>query len=310
MLVDLNDNSGLMSIRPIFVLGSPRSGTTMIGNYIGSAPSVLNTGEYRALYLTHGALPMQLHGGLTGLVPAGWEAYRDRYIREAQRHSIEFITRAADQEGRAAFVDSFPRNLMIAPQLMELFPDALFVLTLRHYTGTVQSLMRLGTIQLLPGFEKPIDWVDPTAVGAARIWSHHYQAALQLPDDRTIAFGYDRFCSDPYPVLAKFKEALSAAGFPVSQLDDSVFATSHGALVDRPRPTVGSTAGDAMRLGPVASFDPPGWTGAIEAAVQPEVTFVDAVLRDVYPADYESPAGYRGAQALIAESRGENAPTS
>jgi len=63
------DNQKLMAVKPIFVVGPPRSGTTMIGNYIGSARSVLNAGEYRALYLAWGALPLQLATSDTGLIP-------------------------------------------------------------------------------------------------------------------------------------------------------------------------------------------------------------------------------------------------
>jgi len=223
-----------MGIRAIFVLGPPRTGTTMIGNYLGSARSVLNAGEYRALYLTHGALPMQLAAPLSGLIPADWEPHRLEYMREAQRHSIDFILRAATKEGCTAFCDSFPRNVFIAIQLAELFPDALFVLTLRHYTGTIQSLVRLGTMSLLPGSEPTVDFLDPTAVAAAIHWSRHYEAAMNLPAERTLVFGYDRFCAEPEPVLARFKVALARAGFPVDELDDDVFAVSHASF----RPTL------------------------------------------------------------------------
>src|SRR5260370_4461368 len=160
-----------MSGKPIFVLGSPRSGTTMIGNYIGSAQSVLNAGEYRAFYVAYGALPIQLAEAFSGLVPARWERHRLQYMQEVQRHAAEFIVRIAEEEGCTAFCDSYPRNLLIVTALMKVFPEALFVLTLRHYTGTIQSLLRLGTISLLPGSEPSVDWVDPTAVAAGVLWT-------------------------------------------------------------------------------------------------------------------------------------------
>jgi len=69
----------------------------MIGNYIGSARSVLNAGEYRALYLAHGSLPIQLSGArkLAGLIPPEWEPFRREYMGEVQKHAAEFITRVA-----------------------------------------------------------------------------------------------------------------------------------------------------------------------------------------------------------------------
>jgi hypothetical protein len=148
----MRDNSAAVSVRPIFVVGSPRSGTTLIGNYLGSAASVLNAGEYRALYLAHGALPIQLSAAyrLNGMVPETWVPYRDRYVEEVRRHAAEFIERAAIEQGCTAYCDSFPRNVLIGERLGELFPNAMFVLTLRHYTGVIQSLLRLDTIRLLP----------------------------------------------------------------------------------------------------------------------------------------------------------------
>lgn len=281
----------------------------MIGSYIGTARSVLDTGEYRAIYLTHGALPAQLQGGLTGLVPETWEHHRDRYIREAQEHSIDFVQRAAAEQGCAWFCDSFPRNVFIAPLLRELFPDALFVLTLRHYTGVVQSLLRLGTINLLPGGETGVDWFNPTAAAAGAHWSRHYQAAMELPWDRTIPFGYDRFCVDPQTGLAELKGALVAAGFPVHELDDRSFAESHGARFGEPQATVGRLERGGLRLQPRPSYDAAAWTEAIEADVRPAVAAADSLLAGVFPAHYSAPAGYPPPGAGRAATSASPAPT-
>lgn len=281
-----------MPVRPIFVVGSPRSGTTMIGNYIGSALSVLNAGEYRAFHLTFLTLPNQMVGRVAGLTPLDWEPHRDEYVRQVQQHACEFIMRAAESGGYAAFCDSSPRNILIADRLAEVFPNALFVLTLRHYTGTIQSILRLGMVQILPGFERSVDWVDPTAVAAAALWSNHYRAALQLPAERTIVFGYDRFCAEPEPVLARFKAGLEAADFPVAELDDGVFAVSHAAQPNITRQTVGHPSKSGPRLAGIASFEASGWSPATESEVQPVVALTDELLRVWFPDDYASPAGY------------------
>jgi Sulfotransferase family len=281
-----------MPVRPIFVVGSPRSGTTMIGNYIGSAASVLNAGEYRALHLAFGSLPNQMVGRVAGLTPPEWEPHRDEYIREVQRHAAEFVVRVADTGGFTAFCDSSPRNILIADRLIEVFPDALFVLTVRHYTGTIQSILRLGMVHVLPGFERSVDWVDPTAVAAAALWSSHYRAAMQLPAERTVLFGYDRFCADPEPVLARFKTSLAAAGVPVGELDDGVFAVSHAAQPNVTRRTVGQATSSGPRLASISSFDASAWLPATESEVQPVVALTDELLRVWFPDDYASPAGY------------------
>ncbi len=296
-----------MGIRPIFVLGSPRSGTTMIGNYIGSARSVLNAGEYRALYVAYGALPIQLAEPFSGLVPEDWAPHRLQYIEEVQRHAARFIVRVAEEQGCSAFCDSSPRNLLILPALLEAFPDALFVLTLRHYAGTIQSLLRIGTISLLPGNERSMDWVDPTAVAAGMLWSRHYEAAMQLPGERTIPFSYDHFSADPEPTLARFKDRLATAGFPIGELDEAVFETSHASAPGKPRPTVGSKH-DRFQLSSIPSFEAPTWRAAIEADVQPVVALADALLSSVFPDDYAAPVGYPGSEALLGANAGARSP--
>ena len=307
----MGDNFPAMSVRPIFVLGSPRTGTTMIGNYLGSARSVLNAGEYRALYLAHGALPIQLGAAnrLEGLAPPEWESFRAQYVDEVRAHAAAFILKAAESGGQTAFVDSFPRNVFIASQLADLFPDALFVLNLRHYAGVIQSLLRLRTISLLPGLEASIDWVDPTAVAAGALWSRHYQASFNLPNDRTIVFGYDRFCADPENVLRKFKADLAARGFPVDELDDASFTRSHASEPGKQRATAARKSGEGVRLAPIPSFDGSTWTAVTELEVHPAVAPIDTLLRTIFPDDYADPAGYPGSEALIAEARALSVPS-
>jgi hypothetical protein len=281
----------------------------MIGNYLGSARSVLNTGEYRALYLTHAALPVQLSAPYSGLVPPEWEPHRLEYIRQAQRHAVDFVVRTAESGGFSAFCDSSPRNVLIAPTLAELFPDALFVLTLRHYAGAIQSLLRLGTVSLLPGSEPSMDWVEPNAVAAAIHWSNHYEAAMTLPRDRTIVFGFDRFCANPAPILARFKSALAGAGFPVDELHDDVFATSHASVHGRPRPTVGRQRRGGISLDRIPSYDAKSWSAAIEAEVQPAVGLMDAMLSTRFSEDYAAPLGYPGPDVLLEAVPGAKSPS-
>src|SRR5204862_1991118 len=126
------------------------------------------------------------------------------------QHASAFVIIVAEEVGFTAFVDSSPLNALISRQLAEVFPDALFVLALRHYTGVIQSIVRLGMIRVLPGHERSIDSYEANAGAAAAVWRSHYEAAMQLPRDRTIAFGYDRFCAQPQPVLERFKASLGA----------------------------------------------------------------------------------------------------
>jgi hypothetical protein len=280
------------TVRPIFVIGSPRSATTMLGNYIGSARSILNAGEYRAIYLAYGALPNQLAEKLDGLVPPEWEPWRRRYMAEVQQHAKEFILRATVESGLSGFCDSSPRNALISDVLADMFPDALFILTLRHFAGVVQSILRLGMIRLLPGSEPAMDWIEPTASAAAQVWTRHYQAAMMLPPDRTIVFGYDAFCQNPDPVLAELKVGLASAGFPVHELDDGVLAVSHAQPAGQTRRTVMTIRESGRVIRGIPSFDPTTWTEATELAARNVAGQTDEVLRRLFPGQYVEPVGY------------------
>jgi len=197
--------------------------------------------------------------------------------------------RVTHTERRHAFCDASPRNLLIAEKLAEIFPEALFILTLRHYSGTIQSLLRTGMVTQVPG-QRPSSEPGVTAAGAAELWSRYYTAARALPPDRTIVFGYDSFCANPDGVLARFKIRLGRADFPTAELDDRAFSASHASVPGKARRTVGRDSDG--RLAPMSSYDRDDWTAELEATVRPLVAQVDERLFGRYPDDYASPPGY------------------
>ncbi len=275
-------------VRPIFVLGAPRSGTTMIGNYIGSGRSVLNVGEYRAFYVTQALVPEALEGGIS---PPEWFVDRARYLQEVQGHAKSFIEKIAREKGCRSYCDATPRNIHVGRKLAALLPSALFILTLRHYTGVLQSLAR-----------HDFEWIEPkTWPARAQVWVSSYNSAAFLPRDRTIPFSYDRLCADPAETIDRFNKRLQAAGVDVSELDSAVFARSHATRPGDQRPTVSVRTGEGnWQLQPIPSYDRAAWTDHIQAQVTPLVASTDDLLGLMYPDTYSAPAGYASASAATA----------
>src|SRR5258708_17250358 len=120
--------------RALFVLGVPRSGTTLIGNYLGSAPGVLNLAEYGGFYVAHSVAPAVIQR-----IPGYHHA---EYLAEIGAHARSFAERLARRDGYAWYLDHTPWNLEVAASLAADPPDALFVLMIRHYAGTILSLRR------------------------------------------------------------------------------------------------------------------------------------------------------------------------
>lgn len=259
--------------RPVVVVGSPRSGTTMLSTLIGTASDVLDLGEYGALYASHYVLPLVYRRLPTPVA--------DDYLAAAQRHALEFARDRASRAGARFFVDGTPWNLLVLPEVLAAAPDAVVVLALRHYRGVVQSLERSHR----DGYE----WAGPTAADRARLWARFYAQTARFPPGRVIPFGYDRFASEPEAAVVELRARLGAAGIDAGSLDLASLAVSSATRPRHARPVAGVPGAAGPLLRPFPSFDAGAWGDEVAGAVEPVVARVDARLRRLYPDHYRDP---------------------
>ena len=210
--------------RALFVVGSPRSGTTLIGSYLASGAHVLDLGEYGGFHLAHTVAPATL-----GAMPG---SYRAQYLGDLVDHARRFAEEVTSSQGREWYCDTTPWNLLVADRLAAQLPDALFVLMLRHFAGTVQSLRR--------SFESGFTWAGETWADSARIWAHFYSSVGRVPADRTVAVSYDALTYEPETVLDLLRAWLDEQGYPTDDLDSGQLAVSHAPPSSGPRPTIGA----------------------------------------------------------------------
>lgn len=235
-------------IRPIFVLGAPRSGTTVLGSYVASAPAVCDLGEYAGFFFAHHIAEREYRR-----VPS---PYKDRYMAELRDHAREFPGRIARASGCGAFCDSTPWNLLVAAELVQRLPDALFVLTVRDIAGLSQSLARSHAA----GYE----WAGATIAERAELWRDFYAHVEALDPARTILVDYEHLCADPTPALAELDRSLVARGI-AGPRDRGQFCESHANPEGSARPTLGTyIAGGGVALSPIASSDPAAWSPEAE----------------------------------------------
>jgi sulfotransferase family protein len=102
--------------RPIFILGSPRSGTTFLGECVGSIPTVSYHFEPR---LTKAAARQVFDGS--------WSSRRAEPVFRAFYGALL----AANGDGGLRFAEKNPENCFIVPFLAEAFADAVFVQIVR-----------------------------------------------------------------------------------------------------------------------------------------------------------------------------------
>jgi Sulfotransferase family len=265
-------------VTPVFVLGCPRSGTTVVGAYVGSSPDVADLGEYAGFYLTHHTAPYEYR-----YTPCHHKA---SYLGALQRLTRDFPARMALRERAGAYCDSTPWNLLVARELADLLPRALFVLCLRHYSGAIQSLRR----SCAQGFR----FAGSSDLESARVWSDFYRHAVDLPPDRTIDVSFDGLCAAPGATLDALDDDLRWHGLDAGGFDRRVLARSHAVPPGWVRPTAArlDAAGQVILAGR-PSVDPGEWSAARNEMVRPVVADVDRQLRA--RARYLEPARPTGA---------------
>ncbi len=114
---------------PVFLVGFPRSGTTLLDTMLMGHPHVQVLEERPPINKVEDAV-----GGIEGLADLdeeGLAALRELYFREAAS--------CIDLQPDTLLIDKFPLHLNKVPVIHRLFPDARFILALRHPCDTVLS---------------------------------------------------------------------------------------------------------------------------------------------------------------------------
>lgn len=258
------------SPRALFVLGVPRSGTTVVASYLATPRRVLDMIEYAGFYVANGIAPpiMATYPGPLKFL----------YTQDLATHAKEFAEDAAIVAGCDWYCDGTPWNLRCAARLRDQLPEAIFVLMLRHYSGTVQSLRRL--------YGPRFPWAGRNLAQSARLWATMNSEIDQLPWDRTVVVGYDALAADPEPTLRALRADLDRLGFDTADLDMRAFALSQANPNGR-RPTLAAVEADGtVRLQRMTTVDADAWTDEIDSLLQPIVGQVHRRLLERFPGVY------------------------
>ena len=120
---------------PVFIVGFPRSGTTLVDTILRGHPSINVTEETDAV----ARMVNQLSGqsderleNLANLSDSDVEGFRKTYLGGLARH-------ANPDDGNAVLVDRFALNIIYTGEIVRLFPQARFILLLRHPADCVLS---------------------------------------------------------------------------------------------------------------------------------------------------------------------------
>ncbi|MFN2432182.1 MAG: sulfotransferase [Gemmatimonadota bacterium] len=195
--------------RPIFMIGSPRSGTTIATRLFAAHPDVANLSEARAVWdpgLLQGRLPKSDVRTAHDATPEEVERLHSRFaFHQWLHHAKRFFNKSPFNSIRIDFVRA-------------VFPDAVFVHVIRDGRAVAESMWRLRE-EFGMKFVKPPEGGDPrgpadplehAALDWVRIVSH-VRATRDALDGRYHEFRYEDLCRDCRGVLGR---AFSFAELP------------------------------------------------------------------------------------------------
>jgi uncharacterized protein (TIGR03032 family) len=295
--------------RPVFVVSSPRSGSTMLFETLAQAPGLYSIGGE-----SH-----HLIESIVGLRPVdnGWSSNRLTAAHAtttvvASLHRA-FLEQLRDRDGNpppggaTRMLEKTPKNSLRIPLLAEAFPDARFVYLYRDPRETVSSMLdawksgQFVTYRELPGWNGPAwslllvpGWRDLAGASLAEIvttqWARVTTILLddltQLDPERWCVTSYDRLLDDPQAEM----ERLSAFCDVEWDVDLSAPLPLSRHTLDSPAPQKWLRNADELE---------PEWEKVREVALRAHGVFAAPPrikpVRPVSVADVSAPASPDGA---------------
>lgn len=181
----------------VFLLGLPRSGTTLLSHLLDGHPQITSPPEPWVMLAVHSLGEVHpLHPANSALLGQAFADFTGSLdLQRAQRAFIanlynDFLTKA----GKSIFVDKTPRYVQLPIWLADLFPDAKFIVLKRNPFAVAASLKTTWNFALLPELEKVrselvFDFVlGPSALNRllvhcpARVRICRYEDLVSAPD--------------------------------------------------------------------------------------------------------------------------------
>jgi len=213
---------GRLDDRVVFVVGSPRSGTTFLGETLGSLPGFVDLGEVAPL---KAAVPR-----LIGLP--------DEVIGPQVRRILDRTRRLAFVPGLRG-VEQGPETVYVLPAALRAYPHARAVHILRDGRDVVCSLLERGWLRAgQPRWRDEVEhggqarfWVEPErreefeqaseATRAAWVW-RVYVSRARANTERMLEIRYERLTEHPESVSDALARHLGApAAVLLDRLDEA-----------------------------------------------------------------------------------------
>lgn len=200
------------STHPAFILGMYRSGTTLLRYVLDAHPMLCSPPETHLLC----SLQPLWHGRAgTGLSTLGYdESHR---LAKARELADYFLSNYASSRNVQRWVEKSPGNLDCLPFIGALFPDAHYVVIVRHIWGQAYSYSRGGTF-FRPGLQAVAQEGDNIWEAATRYWLEKAQALkdfIESSERKCVVVRYETLCEHPEATIKDILEFLDVPWEPI-----------------------------------------------------------------------------------------------
>jgi hypothetical protein len=222
------DGVGDATERPVFVVGSPRSGTTFMAGCLGELPGFVDLGEVGPLKVS-----------LRELARLPEEEAARRLRRTLER------VRRLGLARRLRAVEQTPETSFVLPAALRAYPEAKVVHMVRDGRDVVCSLLAKGWLREREGADDvgipygayARSWVEPERVQeferssearrAAWAW-RRYLSAVRAGAPDALAVRYEELAADPAATARRIAAHIDADVEPLAQALRAMHAESVG----------------------------------------------------------------------------------
>jgi len=226
---------------PVFVIGMPRSGTTLVADWLARHPTVCNRGESNWIARLAGELGPGGRGGHASLVHVA--------------HTYVQQTRQDDSDARW-FIDKQPLNVLHVDLIASLFPNARLVVCRRSPRDTALSIWMQYFAGHAQDFAYDFAHIEAATNGCARL----LDAARRRHPSLLREVRYEAFVADPVGETQALAEwiGLPAHDWSAARAGPRVISTSSAWQARQPVHTrsIGRWQAYASQVPELLRFDP------------------------------------------------------
>lgn len=196
-----------LELTPIFIVGFPRSGTTLVEQIIGSHPKVIAAGELLFISKIQDRLEQRLGSPYPQCLDKItidnnhlWTEMRQFYIDEVNKLNLPIV-------GKNWICDKMPTNLYQLPLIHLLFPESALIHTLRHPMDSALSCF----FQLFES--RVLSWsfdLNDTISFFEHAWQYASSSSKQL-NLPVHALRYESLVNEPQPEVESLLSHIGAS---------------------------------------------------------------------------------------------------